>query len=260
MQPAQPPVVMNFSFASKKRKKNGSSDKRLQHLQLQPQQQLDMNQNQQQHRGKPSQLGKTPPSQPPKEGKPLDNTRLPKNTRAACGSDVEFSPAKKQKQCDVKEVDACDAKQAVAGDGSSIAKSTGISPKANGLGGAAKAKRFILFVGNMPFNTSEDDIRQHFVHCSVVGCRLLRNKGTAVGKGVAFVDFLDSKGYLAALKLNHSLFGGRRINVEPTAGGGGNSSQRMGKIELKKKRLEKAIKGDVCSNRGKRMESESKCE
>jgi nucleolar protein 6 len=63
-----------------------------------------------------------------------------------------------------------------------------------------------------------------------------------VGKGIAFLDLPDSKSYLAALKLHHSLMGGRHINVEPTAGGGGNSSQRKDKIELKKKRLEKVIK------------------
>jgi nucleolar protein 6 len=107
----------------------------------------------------------------------------------------------------------------------------------------AKAKRFTLFVGNMPFNVNEGDVQQHFSNCGVLSCRLLRNKDTGVGKGIAFLDFTDSKGFVAALKLNHSLLGGRAINVEPTAGGGGNSTQRMGKIELKKKRLEKAIKG-----------------
>jgi len=241
-QATQQPVVMNFSFALKKRKKSSAQQPLHQHDGQQQQQQQqqsvpDMHKkNQQQCNDKHAdsgQLGKIPRKrreptpQSTNEGNPHKHTRM-----AKLGLDMDLPPSKKQKSPVVNEV---------AGDG---------LPGTNGAGSRAKAKRFILFVGNMPFNSSEDDIRQHFLHCNVVGCRLLRNKDTAVGKGIAFVDFLDSKGYLAALKLHHSLFGGRRINVEPTAGGGGNSSQRLGKIELKKKRLEKAFKGDAYNNRG----------
>ena len=67
--------------------------------------------------------------------------------------------------------------------------------------------------------------------------RLLTDKKTGKSKGMAFLDVLDTApgSYEKLLDFHHSLFRGkRRINVEPTAGGGGKSLSRMAKIDSKK--------------------------
>ena len=217
MQHDSTPTTMNFTFTMKKRKKGADSQRKPPQLAM-----PDV------PRGTPSaqkepRNGSLPPASASHVAvgdKPKESNRSSKKVRPAdCeGGNLRV---KKQKTSSTPAADA-DA----------------VRPDAD-----AKAKRFTLFVGNMPFNVNEGDVQQHFSNCGVLSCRLLRNKNTGVGKGIAFLDFTDSKGFVAALKLNHSLLGGRAINVEPTAGGGGNSTQRLGKIELKKKRLEKAIKG-----------------
>jgi nucleolar protein 6 len=229
MQQATAPVVMNFTFAMKKRKKGSQSEQKQEKEQEQVHAQEkekvqppvhNVNRVQKESRGdlRAKKSGR-PPNVEAAAAAPLpDGAQVSKRTnkkeKNAGSADVDAQPAKRQKG-GVMEADDS---------------------------GGSKIKRLTLFVGNMPFNVSEADVLQHFADCSVVSCRLLRNKDTGVSKGIAFVDVSDSKSFIAALKLHHSMLGGRVINVEPTAGGGGNSSQRKGKIELKKKRLEKVIK------------------
>ncbi len=227
----QQPVVMNFSFSTKKRKKGAAVS--------QPQPQPQPQQQQQQPASDARAVARD------SARKPMNAKHNVRNANAASSTSdsVEGSsrPSKKARASDPESAIRDPKKQKK----SSAAKvdEANAPAQADDSGSAAKAKRFTLFVGNMPFNISEADVRQHFSQCSVVSCRLLRNKVTAVGKGIAFLDFSDSKGFLAALKLHHTLLGGRQINVEPTAGGGGNSANRMDKIESKKKRFEKVIKG-----------------
>lgn len=67
----------------------------------------------------------------------------------------------------------------------------------------------------------------------------------AKSKGCAFVEFKTSTALQAALHLHHSFFKAsgtsskRKINVELTAGGGGNSKQRSQKLADNRDRLEK---------------------
>jgi nucleolar protein 6 len=222
----QQPVVMNFSFSTKKRKKGAAISQQQQHQQPAS----DTRAVARDSALKPLQgkhIARNDNAASSTSDTVEANSRAHKKARA-CDPETASRDSKKQKKSSAAKVDEANA-PAQAGDS----------------GTAAKAKRFTLFVGNMPFNISDADVRQHFSQCSVVGCRLLRNKVTAVGKGTAFLDFSDSKGFLAALKLHHSLLGGRQINVEPTAGGGGNGTNRIDKIESKKKRLEKVIKGSA---------------
>jgi nucleolar protein 6 len=244
MQQETAPVVMNFTFAMKKRKKGSQSEQKQGKEQEKKQEQE-------------------------KVQRPVPNAnRTPKETRA------DVIPRSKKSG---RRQNAEAAAAAPLQDGAQISKVTNKKEKKAGSAGAdaqpakrqkgnameaddpggSKMKRLTLFVGNMPFNVSEADVLQHFAECSVVSCRLLRNKDTGTSKGIAFVDVADSKCFIAALKLHHSMLGGRVINVEPTAGGGGNSSQRKGKIELKKKRLEKIIKKSGSSRDPAAPKSES---
>ena len=59
----------------------------------------------------------------------------------------------------------------------------------------------ILFVGNLSFDTSEDNLEEHFRHCGeIVRIRMATFEDTGKCKGFAFIDFKDETGPTAALK------------------------------------------------------------
>ncbi|WLF76878.1 hypothetical protein PVL30_000583 [Lodderomyces elongisporus] len=95
-----------------------------------------------------------------------------------------------------------------------------------------KAPRFILFVGNLPFDIQQAELIAHFSKCSPDRIRIRSDKG------IAFLEFdsdtkdIQSKMELA-LKLHHTEIRQRRINVELTVGGGGNSETRKEKLKQK---------------------------
>ena len=106
----------------------------------------------------------------------------------------------------------------------------------------------VVFVGQLPYTATEDDIREHFtkgleIAESDMKVRLLTKKtedGTSKSRGMAFVEFSDAEQQHLALTLHRSYFGTgegqrrRQINVEKTAGGG---------KDVKKARVEEARQG-----------------
>lgn len=59
----------------------------------------------------------------------------------------------------------------------------------------------ILFVGNLSFDTTEDNLEEHFRHCGeIVRIRMATFEDSGKCKGFAFVDFKDELGPTAALK------------------------------------------------------------
>ena len=106
----------------------------------------------------------------------------------------------------------------------------------------------VVFVGQLPYSATEDDIRDHFtkgleIPASDMKVRLLTKKaedGTSKSRGMAFVEFSDAEQQHLALTLHRSYFGTgegqrrRQINVEKTAGGG---------KDVKKARVEEARQG-----------------
>lgn len=98
--------------------------------------------------------------------------------------------------------------------------------------------RFILFVGNLPYKITEEDILAHFKNCKPSSVRLRTDKGCAFIE-YKNEDLKESKRLMdIALRLHKSVLGGRKINVELTAGGGGNSQDRKEKIKAKNEKLE----------------------
>jgi len=139
-------------------------------------------------------------------------------------------------------------------------------------------KRFIVFVGNLPYSATPDQIRSHFSAVHPTSVRLLHQRNDPTkSRGVAFVEFARFDHMKTALKLyHHSVFrapasnvsstnafgargkptnkrggsknanakGGddvpmeeRKINVELTAGGGGNTEYRKERIRAKNEKL-----------------------
>jgi len=94
-----------------------------------------------------------------------------------------------------------------------------------------------IFVGNLNFNTSEDELRQLFeVHGQVDRVSIMTDRDTGRSRGFAFVEMSSSEdGEKAIAALNGSQLGGRSLNVnearpktERSGGGGGGGRDRGG--------------------------------
>ena len=92
-----------------------------------------------------------------------------------------------------------------------------------------------IFVGNLSFNTSEDELRQLFEPFGQVDrVSILTDRETGRSRGFGFVEMSNSEeGDKATAGLNGSQFGGRAINVnearpkaEGARGGGGGGGGR----------------------------------
>lgn len=126
--------------------------------------------------------------------------------------------------------------------------------------------KYIVFVGNMSYDVTADMLAKHLEDTcgEKPQVRLLTKKGdpsaleklsnskkksiakgkakdpsAPVSKGCAFVEFTNATALQKALRFHHTMFKGRQINVELTAGGGGKSVQRKEKIKAKNAGLEK---------------------
>jgi cold-inducible RNA-binding protein len=106
------------------------------------------------------------------------------------------------------------------------------------FGRFADGKRGIvknIFVGNLSFNTSEDELRQAFEAFGQVDrVSILTDRETGRSRGFAFVEMTNTEeGDKAIAGLNGSQIGGRTINVneakpkgERAGGGGGRDRSR----------------------------------
>lgn len=97
-------------------------------------------------------------------------------------------------------------------------------------------KKYILFVGNLSYKTTAAEIQKYFEDqgATVQAVRLSTDKKTLKPKGFAFCEFDSAESIEIALGMHHGELGGRRINVELTAGGGGSKSAKR-KLKIKEK-------------------------
>lgn len=134
--------------------------------------------------------------------------------------------------------------------------------------------RFIIFVGSLPKDITQTELQAHFKTSSPDFIRVRSDKG------IAFLEFdgdKDGKNIQSrmdtALLQNKTEIRGKRINVELTVGGGGNSENRLAKLKTKNDkfeqeyntRMEKMIKdgaqkkrANAEANAGKTSESSSR--
>jgi cold-inducible RNA-binding protein len=97
-----------------------------------------------------------------------------------------------------------------------------------------------IFVGNLDFNTSEDELRQLFeAYGQVDRVAIMTDRDTGRSRGFGFVEMSSSEdGEKAIAALNGSQVGGRTLNVNEArpkpersgggGGGGGRGRERSG--------------------------------
>ncbi len=72
-----------------------------------------------------------------------------------------------------------------------------------------------LFVGGLPFTTTDDELQQLFAaHGTVASAKVITDRDTGRSKGFGFVEFeKDDEGKAAEKALNGTDVGGRSITV-----------------------------------------------
>ena len=85
-----------------------------------------------------------------------------------------------------------------------------------------------IYVGNLPFNATEDEIRELFAeHGNVRSVSLITDRETGRPRGFGFVEMDDAEGNAAIRALNGHDMGGRNLKVSEAQprrenqGGGG---------------------------------------
>ena len=184
----------------------------------------------------------------------------------ASGSEPEAdSSSKKRKRSEDKERKPKAVKKRFTEDGNVEEVEVKEEEKAKKDEEGKGENKYIIFVGNMSFQSTTEEIAKHFSsHCKETpSVRLLTKRGdptklanlpkskqksiakgkaadpsAPVSKGCAFVEFKSASALQKALQFHHTQFQGRNINVELTAGGGGKGGGRIEKIRKKNEGLE----------------------
>ena len=73
----------------------------------------------------------------------------------------------------------------------------------------------LVFLGNLPFDAKEDEVRQHFqaAVAGVEAVRIVRDRDTQMGKGFGYVLFNTRASAGAALRLNGTVLRNRPLRV-----------------------------------------------
>ena len=72
-----------------------------------------------------------------------------------------------------------------------------------------------LFVGNLPFSATEQEIREHFEQFGTVHkVDLVSDRHTGQPRGFGFVEMDDEPAQEAINRLNNTDFGGRTLRVD----------------------------------------------
>jgi len=86
-----------------------------------------------------------------------------------------------------------------------------------------------IYVGGLPFNTTEEEMKTLFAtHGEVTSAKLITDRDSGQSRGFGFIEMSNDTEALAAMeKLNGTDFGGRKLTInearpmEPRSGGGG---------------------------------------
>jgi nucleolar protein 6 len=186
----------------------------------------------------------------------VDGGDIPaEDEKAVAASSAEESKPKKDKQKKAKK-----------------SKTSASEPEGDVDNKTAKTPaRFIAFIGNLPYSATKSDIEAHFSSVHPTSVRLMHEKSNPTkSRGIAFIEFARADYMDTCLKLfHHSTFTcqgrdhrgrpkteERKINVELTAGGGGNTENRRQKIQKKNEKLNKERERRAAENLKTKLKKE----
>ena len=95
-----------------------------------------------------------------------------------------------------------------------------------------------MYVGNLPWDITEDDLKKFFSNCKISSIRFGTDKETGDFKGYAHIDFSDGASVAVALKLDQRVIKGRPVRIRCAVpkkdnqkiGDNGNSDSSKSKI------------------------------
>lgn len=222
------------------------------------------------------------------DAEPKKSKKTKKRKSGALEQEAESTkPAKTKKRKADSAEDTADGAHAVVTDATSRPRKRSKSTKAGSNGAVdgtqpteavekTTKSRFIVFVGNLPYKTTDDSLRKHFQNLEPFTLRHRTDPSTKKSKGFAFLEFENFDRMKTCLKLyHHSTFDpteredepaatkgkgkhARKINVELTSGGGGNTEGRKEKIKAKNVRLEEQRKRRAEAERKEKARKEAK--
>jgi len=108
-------------------------------------------------------------------------------------------------------------------------------PEAKPTPPAKKAKAggidLTLFIGNLPFTSTKEELEEFLAECDVSEVRLVKDSNDGRFKGYAYADFNSEEGFDKALEYNGEDFNGRSIKIDRTsnsqaAAGGGATGEK----------------------------------
>lgn len=102
------------------------------------------------------------------------------------------------------------------------------------LKGTAKSNRYVLYVTNLNFETSKDNLMEHFRTKGDV--RSIRIPKKRRG-GYAFVEMSDLEGYRQGFELHNSFLDGRQIKVQFSEAGKKKSANKKNIMKQKNRKL-----------------------
>lgn len=71
-----------------------------------------------------------------------------------------------------------------------------------------------LYVGNLPWNTKEEELREAFeAHAPVISARIITERETGRSRGFGFVEVEDNDAPKVIKEMNGSQLGGRSLIV-----------------------------------------------
>nr|XP_043616746.1 phragmoplastin interacting protein 1 [Erigeron canadensis] len=121
-----------------------------------------------------------------------------------------------------------------------------------------------IYVGNLSWDMTEDDLKKFFSDCSISSIRLGKDKETGEFRGFAHVDFSDSLSLTMALKLDQKLLSGRPVRVRcavppKSANPSSKSDSTAGKNEGTAKFVHVGASGDMVVDDAARKAKRQTC-
>ena len=90
-----------------------------------------------------------------------------------------------------------------------------------------------IYVGNIPYSTSEDDLRTHFDQFGIIeDLKIITDRETGRSRGFAFITYSSGSEAQQAIGFNGQTFQGKALTInlakERSQGGGGRGGSRGG--------------------------------